>query len=90
MIFTDFFIIRGEKFRTEFLHLGEEMRSIILETVRVMAITTATTTAQKFIIRSLSMQPPEVIYIPPIKDNILYGIVDKPKIIGDYFKGIID
>ena len=36
------------------------------------------------------MQSPEVIYIPPIRDNILYAIVDKPKIIGAYFKGIID
>ena len=34
------------------------------------------------------MQSPEVIYIPPIKDIILYyAVVDKPKIIGDYFKG---
>ena len=33
------------------------------------------------------MQSPEVVYIPPIKDNILYAVVDKPKII---FKGIID
>ena len=64
------FIIRGEKFRTEFSHLGE-MCTIIPETVRVMALTAkATITAQKFIIRSLSMQSPEVIYIPPIKDNI--------------------
>ena len=48
------FIIRGEKFRTEFSHLGE-MHSIIPETARVMALTaTATITAQKSIIRSLS------------------------------------
>ena len=25
------------------------------------------------------MQSPEVIYIPPIKDNIIYAIIDKPK-----------
>ena len=63
----------------EFLHLGE-MPSIFSETVRVMALTaTATITTQKFIIRSLSMQSPEVIYIPPIKDNIIYVIIDKPK-----------
>ena len=74
----------------EFLHLGE-ISSIFPETVRVMALTaTATITTQKNIIRSLSMQSPEVIYIPPIKDNILYAVIDKPKIIGDYFKGIID
>ena len=36
------------------------------------------------------MQSPEVIYIQLIKDNILYAVVDKPKITGDYFKGIID
>ena len=81
------FIIRVEKFSTEFSHL-RDMRSIIPETVRVMALTAkATITAQKFIIRSLSMQSPEVIYIPPIKDNILYAVVDKPKIVGDCFKG---
>ena len=60
----------------EFLHLGE-IPSIFPETVRVMALTaTATITTQKFIIR---MQSPEVIYIPPIKDNIIYAIIDKPK-----------
>ena len=64
------FIIRGEKFRMEFSHLGE-MRSITPETLNVMALTaTVTITAQNFFIRSLSMQSPEVIYIPPIKDNI--------------------
>ena len=63
----------------EFLHLGE-MPSIFPETVRVMSLTaTATITTQKFIIRSLNMQSPEVIYIPPIKDNIVYAIIDKPK-----------
>ena len=67
----------------EFLHPGE-MPSIFSETVRVMALTaTATITTQNIVIRSLSMQSPEVIYIPPIKDNILYAVIDKPKIIGD-------
>lgn len=72
-------IFRGEKFRTEFSHL-DEVRSIIPETVKVMALTaTATKTTRRFIIKSLSMQTPEIIYIPPARDNILYAVMDKPK-----------
>lgn len=52
--------------------------------------TTATKTTRKFIIDSLSMQRPEIIYIPPVKDNIIYTVLDKPRDIGDYFKGIVD
>ncbi len=51
------FSIRGEKFRTEFSHLNE-FRSIIPETVSVMALT-ATTSTRNFIINSLSMQMPK-------------------------------
>ena len=47
-------IFRGEKFRTEFSHL-DEVRSIIPETVRVMALTETTTkTTRRFIIKSLN------------------------------------
>ena len=64
---------------------------IIPETVRVMALTaTATNTTKSFIIKSLSMQSPEVIYIPPIKNNIIYEVLVKPKCAGGYFKGIVD
>ena len=81
---------RGEKFRIEYSHL-HVIYSIIPETVRVMALTaTVTNTTRSFIIKSLSMQSPEVIYIPPIKNNIIYEVLEKPKCVGGYFKGIVD
>ena len=57
-----------------------------------MALTaTATKTTRKFIIDSLSMQLPEIIYIPPVKNNIIYVVLDKPiKDIGDYFEQIVE
>ncbi len=85
-----FTLCRGEQFRREFSHLGE-IRSIIPECVRVMALTaTATKTTRKFIIDSLSMQLPGIIYIPPVKNNIIYMVLDKPKDIGDYFEQIVE
>ena len=81
---------RGEKFRTEYSHL-HVIHSIIPETVRVMALTaTATNTTRSFIIKSWSMQSPEVIYIPPIGNNVIYVVLEKPKCVGGYFKGIVD
>ncbi len=56
-----------------------------------MALTaTATKTTRKFIIDSLSMQLPGIIYIPPVKNNIIYMVLDKPKDIGDYFEQIVE
>lgn len=85
-----FCFYRGEKFRTEFLCL-DEVRSIVPESVRVMALTaTATKTTRQFIIKSLCMQSPEIISISPDKDNIIYTVLDKPKEgIKEYFKCII-
>ena len=81
---------RGEKFRTEFSHL-DEVRSIIPENVKVMALTaTATKSTRKCIIKSLCMQSPEIVYIPPVKGNIIYTVLDKPKKSEDYFKGVIE
>lgn len=81
---------RGEKFRTEFSHLNE-VRSIIPTTVKIMALTaTATKSTRSFIIRSLSMQKPEIIYIPPAKDNILYTVIDKPSAVSDFFQPIVE
>ncbi len=77
---------RGDKFRREFSHLGE-VRSIVPTSVRVMALpATATKTTRKFIINSLNMQSPDIIYIPPVKDNIVYNVLDKPKDISEYFE----
>jgi len=36
-----------------------------------------------------NMKTPEVIYIPPIKKNVLYSVLEKPKNIGNYFGEII-
>ena len=56
-----------------------------------MALTaTAVKTTRKFILRSLGMQRPEVIYIPSSKDNILYAVADKPSTIGGLFKPIVE
>ncbi len=87
------FNCRGEKFRTEFSHL-DEIRSIIPDTVRVMALTaTATKSTRKFIINSLSMQMPEIVYIPPARDNIIYAVMDKPRgddVISKVFQGTVE
>ncbi len=87
------FNCRGEKFRTEFSHL-DEIRSIIPNTVRVMALTaTATKSTRKFIINSLSMQMPEIVYIPPARDNIVYAVMDKPRgddVISKVFQGTVE
>ena len=42
-------------------------------------IATATKTTRRLFIKSLSMQTPEIIYIPSARDNILYAVMDKPK-----------
>jgi hypothetical protein len=52
---------------------------MIPERVCVMALTaTATLSTRRFIIKSLSMQKPAVVYIPPVKSNIAYYVMDKP------------
>ena len=57
-----------------------------------MALTaTATKTTRNFIIKSLCMQAPEITYIPPAKENLLYSVLDKPKGgISEAFKSIVD
>ncbi len=70
---------RGNSFRREFSDLGE-IRSIVSENVRLMALTaTATLSTRKFILKSLCMQNPAIVYIPPVKNNIKYLVSDKPK-----------
>lgn len=68
---------RGDSFRREFSRLGE-VRSIIPENVHVMALTaTATKSTRAEIIKSLDMQRPVIVSIPPIKDNIFYSVSNK-------------
>ena len=78
--FYHFYSHRGDSFRTEFSHLGE-LRSIIPEAVKVMALTaTATKASRREIIRSLDMQKPELITVPPVKHNIIYAVAKKSSI----------
>ena len=45
-----------------------------------MALTaTATKSTRKFVINSLSMQIPEIVYVPPARENIVYAVMDKPR-----------
>ena len=70
---------RGQTFRKEFTHLSE-LRSILSDRVHLMVLTaTATTTTRKYIIDSLCMQKPAIVYLPLVKDNITYLVMDKPK-----------
>ena len=80
---------RGESFRTEFSHLGE-IRSIVPEGVRLMALTaTATLSTRKYIIKNLSMQNPVVVYMTPAKDNIAYYVVEKEGV-ETFFRPIVE
>ena len=83
------FFFRGDSFRSEFTHLGE-IRSIVPESINLMALTaTATLCTRSFIIRSLSMINPAVVYIPPVKDNITYFVAEKDTI-EQYFKPFVE
>lgn len=67
----------GDSFRRDFSTLGE-VRSIIPDKVKVMALTaTATKETRTCIIKSLNMQKPTIVSIPPVKDNIMYAIAKK-------------
>ena len=74
-----FFYVRSDSFRKEFSCL-EEIRSIVPESVLLMTLTaTATLSTRKFIIKNLSMDNPAIVYIPSVKNNIIYFVSDKPK-----------
>ena len=69
-------IHRGDTFRPEFSRLGE-VRSVIPESVHVIALTaTATNTTRAAIIKTLDMQRPAVVSIYPGKDNIVYYVAE--------------
>lgn len=58
-----------------------EVRSVIPESVKVMALTaTATNTTREAVIKSLDMQKPTLVSIPPLKDNIVYAVAEKSSI----------
>ena len=57
-----------------------------------MAMTaTATKSTRNFIIKSLCMQAPQIVYVPPNKDNILYCVMKKPRVgLSKVFKPIVE
>ena len=60
--------------------------------VRLMALTaTATLSTRKFIIKNLNMQDTSIVYVPPLKNNIIYFVTDKPRGgISEAFQPIVD
>jgi ATP-dependent DNA helicase RecQ len=81
---------RGENFRKEFANLGE-VRSLIPETVRIMALTaTATKQSRRDICRTLGMIKPKVVSASPNKPNIKYIIVFKPGTLEETFAPLVE
>ena len=79
-----FVYFRGSSFRPEFSQLGE-IRSIIPESVKVMALTaTATKTTRASIIKLLDMHTPTVVSVHPGKNNIMYYVNEKSSISGSF------
>ena len=66
------------------------IRSIVPDTVHVMALTaTASPSTRKSIIKILDMQRSSIIYLPPVTQNIVYGVCEKPKLKKDRNMGCI-
>ena len=56
-----------------------------------MALTaTASLSTRKSVIKSLSMQKPVIIYLAPVRDNIIFIVANKPESIPLAFKPFID
>ena len=89
LLFLFFFLFRGHAFRKKFSNLGE-IRSIVPESVNLMALTAnGTVSTRNFIIKNLSMRNPAIVYVPPFKGNIIYFVLDKPKGIHEAFRPIV-
>ena len=60
--------------------------------VRLMTLTaTATLSTRKFIIKNLNMQDTAIVYVPPLNNNIIYFVTDKPiGGISEAFQPIVD
>ena len=60
--------------------------------VRLMALTaTVTLSTRKFIIMNLNMQDTAIVYVPPLKNNVIYFVTDKPiGGISEAFQPIVD
>ena len=67
----------GSKFRTTFSEIGA-LRSLIPSQVKILALTaTATTKTFSIVSKTLSMQAPNLITLPPQRGNIHYEVVGK-------------
>lgn len=67
----------GDEFRTAFSEIGN-LRSIIPNTVNVLALTaTATTETYYTVSERLSMDNPVLVSMPPNRDNICYNVLPK-------------
>ena len=63
----------------DFSSLGE-IRSIVPDHVRLTALTaTASLSTRRSVIKILDMQKPSIIYLPPVKHNLVFGVYEKPK-----------
>ena len=83
-------LCRGENFRKEFANLGE-VRSLIPETVRIMALTaTATKISRREICRTLGMTHPKVVSVSPNKPNIKYIVIFKPATLEETFAPLVE
>ena len=89
MFIKPIFSCRGESFREEFGHLGD-VRSLIPESVRIMALTaTATKTTRQAIIKVLGMVKPAVVSVSPNKENIKYIVRANPGELEETFAGLV-
>ena len=67
---------RGDIFRVDFSNL-REIRSIVLEDVHLMTLTaTASLSTRRKIIEYANTKR-SIVYLPPVKDNIVYTVGDK-------------
>lgn len=81
---------RGTDFRQEFANLGE-VRSLVPETVHIMALTaTATKASRQAICRTLGMIRPKVVTVSPNRPNIKYVVHSKPGTLEEVFASLVE
>lgn len=81
---------RGESFRKEFSNLGE-VRSLIPQKARVMALTaTATVKTRRAICKTLGMSNPVVVADSPNKPNIKYIVHLHPGTLEETFASVVE
>ena len=81
---------RGETFRKEFAKLGD-VRSLIPESVRVMALTaTATKSTRRAVIKQLKTIQPKIVSVSPNKPNIKYSVLMNTHSLEETFAPLIE